>query len=241
RRRGISPMRLAPLATALGTALTVAALAATPAGAQSTESDTGMSTAQPDSPAAAADNPLFAPSPLPLRYPRFDLIEDAHFAPALERGMAEHLEESDAIAKNPEPPTFENTIVALERSGELLERAATTFYALVGADTNDRRQAIQAEFAPKLAAHEDAILLNPDLFAGIEALHARRDSLGLDPEAVRLIERYYIDFVRAGAELTEAEKARLRDINAELARLTTEFTQNVLAEVNDSAVIIDSR
>src|SRR5690606_5344786 len=121
RRRGISPMRLAPLATALGTALTVAALAATPAGAQSTESDTGMSTAQPDSPAAAADNPLFAPSPLPLRYPRFDLIEDAHFAPALERGMAEHLEEIDAIAKNPEPPTVENTIVAHERSGELLE------------------------------------------------------------------------------------------------------------------------
>src|SRR5690606_27956052 len=157
------------------------------------------------------------------------------------RGMAEHLEEIDAIAKNPEPPTFENTIVALERSGELLERAATTFYALVGADTNDRRQALQAEFAPKLAAHEDAILLNPELFARIEALHARRDSLGLDPEAVRLIERYHVDFVRAGAELSDADKARLREINAELARLRTEFQQNVLAEVNDSAVVVERR
>src|SRR5690606_32775491 len=147
----------------------------------------------------------------------------------------------EAIAKNPEPPTFENTIVALERSGELLERAATTFFSLASADTNERRQAIEAEFAPKLAAHQDAILLNSELFARVDALHARRDTLGLEPEAVRLIERYHIEFVRAGARLSEEEKARLREINAELARLETQFSQNVLAEVNDSAVIVERR
>src|SRR5690606_30543749 len=231
-KRGIVTMRSTSIATELGIALTLTALAATPAGAQSTE---------PNAAGSAGDNPLLAPSPLPLRYPPFDLIEDEHFAPALERGMAEHLEEIEAIAKNPEPPTFENTIVALERSGELLERAATTFFSLASADTNERRQAIEAEFAPKLAAHQDAILLNSELFARVDGLHARRDTLGLDPEAIRLIERYHIDFVRAGARLSEEEKARLREINAELARLSTEFSQNVLAEVNDSAVIVERR
>src|SRR5690606_36068585 len=140
-----------------------------------------------------------ARSTLPLEYPPFDLIEDRHFGPALDRGMAEHLDEVAAIAADPESPTFDNTIVALERSGRLLNRAATVFYNLVGADTNDERQRIQAEYAPKLSAHDDAIRLNSELFARIESLHARRDELGLDPEAVRLIERYHIDFVRAGA------------------------------------------
>src|SRR5690606_24111656 len=230
--RGIVTMRSTSFATELGIALTLTALAAGPPGAPSTDSRA----ARP-----SADSPLLAPSPLPLRYPPFDLIRDEHFAPALERGMAEHLQEIEAIAKNPEPPTFENTIVALERSGELLERAATTFFSLASADTNERRQAIEAEFAPKLAAHQDAILLNSELFARVDALHARRDTLGLDPEAVRLIERYHIEFVRAGARLSEEEKARLREINAELARLSTEFSQNVLAEVNDSAVIVERR
>src|SRR5690606_30324558 len=124
-------MRSTSIATELGIALTPTALAATPAGAQAT---------QPNAAGPPRDNPLPAPSPLPLRYPPFDLIEDEHVAPALERGMAEHLEEIEAIAKNPEPPTFENTIVALERSGELLERAATTFFSLASADTNERRQ-----------------------------------------------------------------------------------------------------
>jgi len=191
--------------------------------------------------AEGAPNPLLAPSTLPLGYPPFDRIEDGHFAPALERGVTEHLAEVEAIASNAEPPTFENTIVALERSGRLLDRAATIFYNLVGADTNDARQAIQAEFAPKLSAHEDAIRLDERLFARIEALYEARDSLGLDPEASRLIERYYVDFVRAGAKLSAEDKARLREINEELARLGTQFTQNVLAEVNASAVVVDDR
>ncbi|HEX7081520.1 MAG TPA: M3 family metallopeptidase [Gammaproteobacteria bacterium] len=228
---------------ALGIVVAAAVCLADPAAAQSPESETGADVASPESDGAAADsaNPFFTESDLPLGYPRFDLIEDRHFAPALDRGMAEHLEEIEAIAGNPAPPTFENTIVALEKSGRLLERTATTFFNLVSADTNDMRQAIEAEYAPKLSAHADAILLNPELFARIETLYEQRESLGLDPEAVRLIERYHTDFVRAGAELSESAKTRLKEINAELARLSTEFSQNVLAEVNDSAVVVDSR
>src|SRR5690606_23438924 len=125
-------------------------------------------------------------------------------------------------------PTFENTIVALERSGLLLERTATVLFNLLGADINDARRALQTEYSPRLSAHDDAIRLNPELFARIESLHERRGALGLDAEAVRLIERYYVDFVRAGARLSEPEKERLREINTELAELRTQFSQNVL-------------
>jgi len=147
--------------------------------------------AQPENAAGMSDNPLFTESTLPLRYPRFDLLRDEHFAPAFDRGLAEHLEEVNAIATNPEPPTFENTIVALERSGRLAQRAFTTFFNLVSADTNDARRALQVEYAPKLAAHGDEILLNRALFERIETLYENRASLGLDAEAVRLIERIY--------------------------------------------------
>src|SRR5690606_34196017 len=222
-------------------AAAVAACAAAPAVAQSSGGPASPADSDRVETADTAENPLFAPSTLPLGYPPFDRIADEHFAPALERGMAEHLAEVHAIASNTEPPTFENTIVALERSGRLLNRAATIFYNLVGADTNDTRQAIQAEFAPKLSAHQDAIRLDERLFARIEALYEARESLGLDPEALRLIERYYVDFVRAGAKLPVEDKARLREINEELARLGTQFTQNVLAEVNASAVVVDDR
>ncbi|KAF1690470.1 M3 family metallopeptidase [Pseudoxanthomonas taiwanensis] len=190
--------------------------------------------------AATQDNPLFVASDLPLQYPRFDLIRDEHFAPAFDAGMAEALREIEAIADNSEPPTFENTILALENSGRLLERATTVFFNLVGADTNDTRRKIQAEYSPRFAAHRDAIMLNPKLFARIQALYDKRDSLGLDAEGVRLVERYYTDFVRAGAKLSDADKERLKELNAELARLGTQFDQNVLNEVNASAVVFDS-
>ena len=190
--------------------------------------------------AATQDNPLFVASDLPLQYPRFDLIRDEHFAPAFDAGMAEALREIEAIADNSEPPTSENTILALENSGRLLERATTVFFNLVGADTNDTRRKIQAEYSPRFAAHRDAIMLNPKLFARIQALYDKRDSLGLDAEGVRLVERYYTDFVRAGAKLSDADKERLKELNAELARLGTQFDQNVLNEVNASAVVFDS-
>ena len=187
------------------------------------------------------ENPFLAESTLPYQLPPFDRIEDAHYRPAFEQGMAEQLEEIDAIAAASDPPTFENTIVALEESGRLLDRVATTFFSLSSADTNDTMDEIRSEVAPELAAHTDRILLNGDLFARVRALHEERETLDLDDESRRLIEEYYVDFVRAGALLSDAEKERMQAINAELAALQTSFTQNVLDEVNASAIVVDTR
>src|SRR5262249_19751116 len=153
-------------------------------------------------------NPFFAESPLPLHYPQFDKIQDSDFAPAFDRGMADELKEVDAIANNPKAPTFDNTIVALDRSGALLDRARTVFNNLVGADTNDARNKLRKDYAAKFAAHGDAITLNPKLFARIDTVYQKRESLKLDPESRRLIERIYADFVRAGAKLSDADKEK---------------------------------
>ena len=189
--------------------------------------------------AAKASNPFFAPSPLPLHYPQFDLIKDSHFAPAFDAGMAEQLKEIDAIANNPEAATFDNTIIALEKSGQVLDRATTVFFALTGADTNKDREKLQGEYSTKFSAHSDAITLNGKLFARIKALFDSRDTLGLDAQSVRLIERYHTSFVRSGANLSEADKATLKQMNGELAAMGTKFSQNVLAEVNASALVVD--
>ena len=193
--------------------------------------------------AMAADtvNPLVAPSTLPYQLPPFGLIKDEHFVPAFELGMAEELREVDAIATNPAAPTLENTIVALERSGETLNRAQRAFGILTGSLTNPTLQKIEAEMSPKFAAHNDAISLNHALFGRVKALHDRRASLNLDAESLRLLERYYKDFVRAGALLSEADKTVLKALNAELAALSTRFSQNVLKEINASAVLVDTR
>jgi peptidyl-dipeptidase Dcp len=190
-------------------------------------------------PALPANSPFAAPSPLPLHYPQFDRIKDADFAPAFDAGMAEQLREVRAIAENPAAPTFENTLLAMERSGQVLDRATTVFFNLVGTDTNDVRNKLRSDYAPRFAAHNDAIALNGRLFARISALHERRASLGLDAEGQRLIERYYSDFVRAGAKLSDADKEKLKALNAELATLGSKFTQNVLDEVNAAAVVVD--
>jgi peptidyl-dipeptidase Dcp len=190
---------------------------------------------------APNDNPLFVPSPLPFGYPRFDRIRNEHFQPALEHGMAEQIKEVEVIANNPEKPTFDNTIVALERSGRLLSNAQLTFENLDATLTNPAMQEIQRAIAPKLAAHRDAISLNPALFARIDTLHAGRATLGLDPESDRLLWRYHKDFVRAGARLGDADKAKLGALNAELAALSTTFSQNVLKERDTSAVLFDTR
>ena len=192
-------------------------------------------------PGTSAENPFFTPSPLPYQLPPFDLIEDAHYAPAFERGMTEQAAEIAAIAENPEPATFENTIVAMERSGQLLGRVSRVFFNLASAHTNDTIESVRSEMAPKLSAHQDTIVLNPALFARVEALYAQREDLELDAEQRRLLERYRTDFIRAGAQLDEAGKTRLREINGELASLQTTFSQNVLKEVNASAVVVDSR
>jgi len=192
-------------------------------------------------PSASNDNPLLAPSALDLGYPPFDRIEDRHYRPAFEAGMAEQLEEIEAIANLTDIPTFDNTLVAMERSGRTLNRASSVFFGMTGAHTNDTIEAIQAEMAPRLSAHNDRILLNSALFARIEALYEQRGTLGLGTEDVRLIEETHRDFVRAGARLSEPQKERLRTINTELAELAARFSQNVLGEVNALAVVVDSR
>ena len=190
---------------------------------------------------ARSGNPFFSPSPLPLQFPPFDRIETLHYLPAFERGMVEQLAEIDAIVNQPEAATFDNTMISLELSGQLLSRVSRTFSAMSSAHTNDAIDEIEVEIAPKLSAHRDSILLNENLFTRIRALYETRDSLNLDPESVRLIEENYRDFVRAGAELDEEQKARLREINTELAQLSTRFSQNVLDEVNALAIVVGSR
>lgn len=191
-------------------------------------------------PVEETDNPLLRGFSLPYGMPPFDEIRDEHYQPAFERAMAMHQEEIDAIANNPDAPDFENTIVALEEAGEALTRVRRVFYNVNGAHTNDAMQAVQREVAPRLAAHSDTIHLNPALFARIDQLYEQRDSLELDAESARLLERYHTDFVRAGARLTETDKQRLRAINGKLAELGTAFSQKVLAEVNDSAVHVET-
>jgi len=184
-------------------------------------------------------NPFAAPSPLPFNYPQFDRIHDSDFAPAFDAGMAGQLAEVRRIADNPAAPTFDNTLVALEKSGLLLQRARTVFDVLVSADTNDTRNRLRQQYAPRFAAHADAIHLDGRLFARIQALHDRRAQPGLDAESARLLQRYYEDFVHAGAKLSAADKEKLKAYNAELATLTSQFSQNMLDEVNDSAVVVD--
>jgi peptidyl-dipeptidase Dcp len=192
-----------------------------------------------DAPAAQPANPFFAESPLPLHYPQFDRIKDSDFPPAFDAGMAGQLKEVDVIANNPKAATFDNTILALERSGRVLDRATTVFFNLVGADTNDERNRLRNEYSTKFAAHDDAINLNGKLFARLDTLYQKRDGLKLDAEGLRLVERYYKDFVRAGAKLSDADKTKLKQMNAELADLNSKFTQNVLDEVNAAAVVVN--
>src|SRR6184192_1928307 len=187
------------------------------------------------------DNPLLKESTLPPHLPPFDQIKDGHFVPAMEAGMRDQLKEVDAVANNSEKTTFENTVVALERTGRSLDRAERTFSNLNACNTNPALQKIDKEMAPKLSAHRDAIHLNGKLFARIQQLYNDRDKLGLDPESAYLLERYYKDFVRAGAKLSNPDKEKLKKINAELATLQTQFEQDVLKEKNASSVAVDRR
>ncbi|MFU8831209.1 MAG: M3 family metallopeptidase [Wenzhouxiangella sp.] len=211
-----------------------------PQPAPQSDAQSGAEAAETETSARDTDNPLLAESPLPYGMPPFDRIEDEHFSPAIEQGMSEHQAEVSAIADNPEAPTFENTIIEMERAGQTLSSVMRVFGNLSGANTNPNLQAIQREMAPKLSAHSDSISLNPALFARIEALYDQREELDLDAESLRLLERYRRQFVRAGAQLDDEQKDELRAINTELAQLGTEFSQKVLAEVNDSAVAFDN-
>jgi peptidyl-dipeptidase Dcp len=188
-----------------------------------------------------ASNPFAAVSPLQWGYPQFDKIKNEDYAPAFAEGMRINAAEIEAIANNPKPATFDNTIVALEKSGQLLSRVSTVFFSLSGANTNDTFKALERELSPKLSAHSDAIRLNARLYARIKSLYDKRDKLHLDAESKYLLQRYNTDFVRAGARLSDADKEKLKAMNGELAKLQTSFAQNVLEEANVSALIVDTR
>jgi len=209
--------------------------------ATTTDTSSQMNTATTTtSTAQTQDNPFFEPSPLDLQYPPFDKIRNEHFKPAFERGMEEQLAEIEDIVNQTAPPSFANTIVPLELSGQLLNRVAAVFFSLSSAHTNDEIQALEVELSPKLAEHSDKILLNDALFARVKAVYDNQANEGLDPESQRLLEETYKDFVRAGALLDAEQKEQLKRYNAELAELSTAFDQNVLAEVNASAIVVDS-
>ncbi|WP_369942162.1 peptidyl-dipeptidase Dcp [Xanthomonas medicagonis] len=193
------------------------------------------------SPAHAAANPLLSASTLPFQAPPFDKIKDADYLPAFEEGMKQHLAEIRKIADNAEPATFANTIEAMERSGETLNRVQRIFFGLVQADTNDERQKIQETVAPKLAAHQDEISLDPKLFARIKTIYDQRDTLNLEPEQKRLVERDYEEFVRAGAQLSDADKATLRKLNVEETTLATQFHTKLVAATAAGAVVVDDK
>ncbi|GAA3054046.1 M3 family metallopeptidase [Pseudonocardia yunnanensis] len=189
--------------------------------------------------ARVSTNPFLAPSPLPFQFPDFDAIREEHFLPAFTAGMEEQRAEVDEITADPGPATFDNTIVALERSGAVLRRVSAVFFTLVGSCSTPGIRAIEAEVAPQLAAHSDAIMLDPALFSRIEALFAARDDLGLDAESLRLLERRHRDAVRAGARLGAPEQERLRALNTQLSALSTEFGAKLLAGANDGAVLVE--
>ena len=187
----------------------------------------------------APDNPFAEPSPLPFGAPPFERIRDEHYGPAIEEGIRRHLAEVEAIAHQDAAPTFENTIVALERSGRLLSRVVKVFDAITSANTNEYLQEVQADVAPRRAAHYDAVYLDDALFARVDTIYRQRAALGLTQEEHYLVERYHEEFVRAGARLSTADKTRLRALNEEESTLTTEFQNRLLAATKAGAVIID--
>jgi len=186
-------------------------------------------------------NPFYSESTLPFQAPPFDKIKDSDYQPAMEAGMVEGLKEIEAIANNPAPPTFENTIVAMEKSEMLLNRVQHAFFAVVSADTNPELQKVRQIEAPKLAAHSDEIYLNPKLFQRIETLYKERHTLKLDSESMRLLDKTHKDFVRAGAKLNDADKAELKKMNEELATLSNDFQMKLLAATKGGAYVTTDR
>lgn len=187
------------------------------------------------------ENPLLKEFTTPFGVPPFDQIKEEHFLPAIKTGIEIHKKEIEAIIKNPEAPTFENTIEALEKSGRLLQKVTDIFYVLNGCMTNDNMQKIAKEVAPMLAKHMDEIRMNPDLFKRVKTVYDNKDKLNLNPEQKKLLEEYYKDFVRGGANLDDAKKARLMEINQELSLLSVKFGENVLKEENKFELVIDRK
>lgn len=187
-----------------------------------------------------ADNPFATPSDLPYGLPRFADIRVEHYRPAFEAGTAEQLAQVAAIVGDPAEPDFDNTVVALERSGRLLTRVLATFFNLASSDGTAEMLALEEELAPEYAAHRDRILLDPALFARIDAVHAQRHDLGLTAEQVRLVERHHQDFTLAGAGLDESGRQRAAELNQRIAALGARFTGNLLKDTEERALVLDS-
>ncbi len=190
---------------------------------------------------AQADNPLMRPSTLPFQAPDFSKIKNSDFKPAFEEGIKRQRTEIENIANSAEEPTFENTLVPLEKSGALLTRVDNIFEMLSGANTDSVLQSLQEEIAPKLAAQHDAIYLNENLFQRIKQIHQKKNDLNLDPESARLLDYYYDEFVRAGANLPSAEKEKLKKLNEEEALLSAKFTNKLLAAAKAGALVVDEK
>jgi peptidyl-dipeptidase Dcp len=186
-------------------------------------------------------NPFYAESTLPFHAPPFDRIKESDYQPAIEAGMREQIAEMETIANQTSAPTFENTIVPMERSGAVLTRATKVFFALTSANTDSTLQAIQDVEAPKLAAHGDAIYLNPKLFQRVKAIYDAKETSNFNPEQKHLVEVYYKNFIRAGAQLSEENKTKLRALNQEEAKLSTDFSNKLLAATKAGALVLDSK
>jgi len=186
-------------------------------------------------------NPFYAASTLPFQAPPFDKIKDSDYQPAIEAGMAQQIKEVEAIANSPEPPTFDNTIVAFEKTGQLFTRVMLVFNGVTGANLSPELQKVQDEMAPRLAAHQDAIFLNSKLFQRVSAIYEKRASLNLGPEALRLVEYDYLQFVHAGAKLSDADKAQLKKLNEEESTLSNSFVTKLLAATKNGAFMTEDK
>jgi peptidyl-dipeptidase Dcp len=198
-----------------------------------------LSCSKKEDSAKKADNPFFSEFKTVFNVPPFGEISEGHYLPAFKEGMKQQKQEVEAIVENPDPPTFENTLEALEKSGALLRKVSNVFGVLNGSMTNDRMQEIAKEAAPLRSKHRDDIMLNEKLFQRIKTVYDQKDKLGLNVEQNTLLEKYYKDFVRGGANLDEEKKAKLREINQELSLLTLKFGENILKENNRFELVIE--
>ena len=221
------PSRTRIILSQISTLMIASAFALTPGAVQAQAADAGF----------GPGNPFYAPSTLPFQAPPFDKIKDSDYQPAIEAGIAQKIEEARAIADNPAAPTFENTFVAMEKSGRLIDRVMEVFNGVTGANMNPVLQAVQDAEAPKLAAMQDAIYLNAKLFQRVSKIYEERHSLHLDAESLRLVEYEYQEFVLAGALLSDTDKAALKKLNEEEANLSTAYTSKLLAAAKDAAFV----
>ena len=191
--------------------------------------------------AEAATNPFMTASTLPFQAPAFDKIKDSDYLPAFEEGMRQQLAEIKQITDNPQPATFDNTLLPLEQSGAILDRTSRVFFGVVQADTNPERQKVQEEVIPKLAAHSDAIHLDAKLFERVKAVYDAREDAGLEPQQLRVVEETYQGFIKAGAQLSDSDKETLKQYNAEEATLANDFHNKLVAATAAGAVVLDDQ